>query len=247
MLRLRVFGGLTLARGEENLTGAVSQRRRLALLALLAVAQDTGMSRDKLLGWLWPESDAERARHVLNQLLYAQRRQVGSAGLFQGRKTLRLNPAEIWTDVGAYREALRQGALEEALTHYRGPFLDGFFMSEAPEFEHWVEEQRRQFADQSLSACVALAEAAGERGDGAGATRWWRRAAELDPLDTKVALSLVAALAADGDRTGALRAARRHEQTLRSELDVDPDPRLRSAIERLSSGAAPPDAIPGTP
>src|SRR5262245_54481597 len=135
MLRLRVFGGLTLARGEENLTGAVSQRRRLALLALLAVAQDTGMSRDKLLACLWPESEAERARHVLNQLLYAQRRQVGSAALFLGRKTLRLNPAEIWTDVGAFREALRQGAVEEALTHYSGPFLDGFFVSEAPEFE----------------------------------------------------------------------------------------------------------------
>ena len=49
MLQLRVFGGLTLSRGEENLTGAVSQRRRLALLALLAVEQDVGLSRDKLL------------------------------------------------------------------------------------------------------------------------------------------------------------------------------------------------------
>jgi DNA-binding SARP family transcriptional activator len=247
MLRLRVFGGLTLARGEENLTGAVSQRRRLALLALLAVAQDTGISRDKLLAWLWPESEAERARHVLNQLLYAQRRQVGSAGLFLGRKTLRLNPVEIWTDVGAYREALRQGALEEALAHYRGPFLDGFFVSEAPEFEHWVEEQRRQFAVQSLEGCVTLAERAAARGDAAGAIQWWRRAAEQDPLDTRVALGLVTALTGAGDRPGALRAARRHEQALRSELDMAPDARLRAAIERLSSGAAPPDAIPGTP
>src|SRR4051794_26861648 len=93
MLRLRTFGGLTLSRGEENLTGAVTQRRRLALLALLAVARDTGLSRDKLLAWLWPDSDAERARHVLNQLLYAQRRQVGDAALFTGQKTLRLNRA----------------------------------------------------------------------------------------------------------------------------------------------------------
>jgi serine/threonine-protein kinase len=247
MLRLRVFGGLTLARGEENLTGAVSQRRRLALLALLAVAQDTGISRDKLLAWLWPESEAERARHVLNQLLYAQRRQVGSAGLFLGRKTLRLNPAEIWTDVGAYREAVRQGVLEEALAHYSGPFLDGFFVSEAPEFEHWVEEQRRQFAHQSLEACIALAERAGARGDSADAIRWWRRAAEQDPLETGVALALVNALTGAGDRPGALRAARRHEQALRSELDMEPDPRLRTVIERLSAGAAPPDAIPGTP
>jgi serine/threonine-protein kinase len=205
------------------------------------------MSRDKLLAWLWPESETERARHVLNQLLYAQRRQVGSAGLFLGRKTLRLNPAEIWTDVGAYREALSHGAPEEALTHYRGPFLDGFFVSEAPEFERWVEEQRKKFADQSLEACIMLAERSAARDDAAGAVRWWRRAAEQDPLDTRVALALVTALTGAGDRPGALRAARRHEQALRSELEVEPDPRLRAAIERLSSGAGPPDAIPRTP
>src|SRR5205814_2687931 len=92
MLRLRTFGGLSLSRGTENLTGAITQRRRLAILALLATARDAGLSRDKLQAYLWPESDAERARHVLNQLLYAQRRQVGHNTLFVGRKTLRLNP-----------------------------------------------------------------------------------------------------------------------------------------------------------
>jgi DNA-binding SARP family transcriptional activator len=240
MLQLRVFGGLTLSRGEENLTGAVSQRRRLALLALLAVEQDVGLSRDKLLAWLWPESDLERARHVLNQLLYAQRRQVGDAGLFLGRKTLRLNPAVIGTDVGAYREALRRGAPEEALIHYRGPFLDGFFLGEAPDFERWVEEQRRRFADQALAACVALAEGAAARGDGARAVGWWRRAADQDPLDPGAALGLVTALAAAGDRPGALRAARRHQQALRAELELEPDPRMQAAVQRLTSGADPP-------
>src|SRR5262245_7021734 len=57
VLRLRTFGGLTLARGSEDLTGAVTQRRRLALLALLAASGPAGMSRDKLLAYLWPESD----------------------------------------------------------------------------------------------------------------------------------------------------------------------------------------------
>src|SRR6478752_5815519 len=91
MLRLNTFGGLTLTRGTEDLTGAATQRRRLALLVLLAVAGPVGMSRDKLLAYLWPESDVERARHVLNQLLYAQRRQAGSPSLFAGQKTLRLD------------------------------------------------------------------------------------------------------------------------------------------------------------
>ena len=72
MLRLRTFGGLTLARDDDPpMTGAATQRRRLAILALLAVARDGGMSRDKILGYLWPESGLDQARHTLNQLLYA--------------------------------------------------------------------------------------------------------------------------------------------------------------------------------
>jgi DNA-binding SARP family transcriptional activator len=133
MLRLQTFGGLTLFRDTENLTGAATQRRRLAILVLLAVAGDTGMGRDKLLAYLWPESDAERARHVLNQLLYAQRRQVGDDALFLGRKTLRLNPAVISSDVSACDQALAAGDLEAAVALYGGPFLDGFFLKDALE------------------------------------------------------------------------------------------------------------------
>ena len=40
MLRLTTFGGLTLARGAEDLTGAATQRRRLALLGLAERSRD---------------------------------------------------------------------------------------------------------------------------------------------------------------------------------------------------------------
>jgi DNA-binding SARP family transcriptional activator len=233
MLRLRTFGGLSLSRGEENLTGAVTQRRRLAILALLAVAGESGMSRDKLVAYLWPESDAERARHVLNQLLYAQRRQVGDDSLFLGRKTLRLNAAVITTDVDDLTGALARGDRAEAVALYRGPFLDGFFVKDAGEFERWVEAQRSRYARQLLDALVALAAAAAAAGDSRAALGWWRRAAELDPLDATIALELVRALAAAGDRPGALRHARQHAEALDAELGVPPDPCLTDLVEAL--------------
>src|SRR5262245_25953612 len=210
MLRLNTFGGLTLARGTEDLTGAATQRRRLALLVLLAVAGSAGMSRDKLLAYLWPESDLERARHVLNQLLYAQRQQVGD-DLFLGRKTLRLNWGLITSDVGEFERALDAGDLATAAGLYAGPFLDGFFVKEAPEFERWVEEQRARLAQRALESMRALAETAERTGDGGIAVQWWRRAAATDPFDARVALRLVTALGVAGDRPGALREASRYE------------------------------------
>jgi serine/threonine-protein kinase len=232
MLRLHTFGGLTLARGAEDLTGAATQRRRLALLVLLAVAGPAGVSRDKLLAYLWPESEFERARHVLNQLLYAQRQQVGD-DLFLGRKTLRLNPALIATDVGGFEQALADGDLATAAALYAGPFLDGFFVKDAPEFERWVEEQRVRLAQRALEAIRALAEAAEGGGDGGAALNWWRRAAAIDPFDARVALRLVTALGAAGDRPGALREASRYETRLRQELGVPPDAAFADAIARL--------------
>ena len=233
MLRLRTFGGLTLSRGEENLTGAVTQRRRLALLALLAVARETGLSRDKLLAWLWPDSDAERARHVLNQLLYAQRRQVGDAALFTGQKTLRLNRAVMTTDVGEFLDAMERGALEEGVGLYRGPFLDGFFLKGGVEFEQWVEAQRARFARQVLAALAALADRAAAVGAAGEVVRWRRQASELDPLDSTLALGLMRALAAAGDRPAALRHGRQHADLLQTQLGLPVDERMTQLVEEL--------------
>jgi serine/threonine-protein kinase len=234
MLQLRTFGGLTLRRGEDDLTGAATQRRRLAILAILAHARRNGQSRDKLVAYLWPESDAEHARHVLNQLLYAQRRHFAEEGLFLGKKTLRLNPAVIWTDIGAFEQALDDGNLEEAIALYRGPFLDGFFLKDAPEFERWAEEQRGRLSRRAKAALAELAQRAASSGHHRRSAEWWGRAGEIDPYDSTTALAIVQALSAAGDRVGALRTARRHEELLQQDLGVAPDPSFSEAVRRLT-------------
>ncbi|MGH7513364.1 MAG: AfsR/SARP family transcriptional regulator [Gemmatimonadales bacterium] len=233
MLRLQTFGGVSLFRGDENLTGAVTQRRRLGILVLLAASGATGLSRDKLLALLWPESDADSARHVLNQLLYAQRRQVGDDGLFLGRKTLRLNPAVIGSDVDAFEGALEADDLDAAANLYRGPFLDGFFLKDAPEFERWADQQRGRLARRAVGAFTELAGRSADTGDHRSAADWWRRAVDVDPFDSQSALALVRALAAGGDRAGALVMARRHEELLRTELGVDPDADFIETVAKL--------------
>lgn len=233
MLRLQTFGGVSLYRGDENLTGAVTQRRRLGILVLLAASGATGLSRDKLLAFLWPEADAASARHVLNQLLYAQRRQVGDEALFQGRKTLRLNPSVMTSDVEEFERALEAHELEVAASLYRGPFLDGFFLKDAPEFERWADAQRGRLARRAVDAFTTLAAGSAGRGDHRSAAGWWRRAVEVDPFDSQIALGLVVCLAAGGDRAGALVVARQHEELLRKELGVAPAPALDEIVARL--------------
>jgi len=232
-IRLLTFGGLTLQVGSEMTTGASTRRHRLALLALLAMARDRGLSRDKLHAYLWPESDTEHARHGLNQLVYFQRRLRDGAGLFLGRKTLRLNAAVITTDAWEFEDAVDAGAYETAVQLYAGPFLDGFFLREAPEFDRWVEDQRGRLQRRCVEAITTLARAAAVAGDHGQALAWWRRAAELDPYDTEAVRHLVETALAVGDRAAALRHAQHHADLLRTELGLDPDPAVMRMIDQL--------------
>jgi serine/threonine-protein kinase len=113
----------------------------LALLALLAVTGSRGLTRDKLIAYLWPESTPENARHALEQLLYSLRRQTPKE-LVIGGNPLRLNPAVVAADVEEFDRRLEAGDREAALALYRGPFLDGFFLTDSPEFEEWTEAER---------------------------------------------------------------------------------------------------------
>src|SRR5438034_10308364 len=122
--RLRTFGGLSLTGESGPVTGAAAQRRKLALLAVLATGGERGVSRDRLLALFWPERNAEHARHALTQALWALRPELGSDDLFLGTADLRLNPALIGSDVPAFRAALEPGERERAAALDAGPFLD---------------------------------------------------------------------------------------------------------------------------
>ena len=119
MFRLRAFGGLTLERDGAPYAGPATQRRRLALLALLASA-DTPVSRDRLMGYLWPDSGPERARHSLDDALSALRRELGSDDLFLGVASVGLNRDVLASDLGDHAAALRAGDAERAVTLYAG-------------------------------------------------------------------------------------------------------------------------------
>ncbi len=95
--RLETFGKLALSGGA---TASVShQRRRLALLALLAASGESGLSRDQLIGYLWSESTGDSGRHSLEQLLHSLRRALGES-IFKGTNPLSLNPEAMASDVG---------------------------------------------------------------------------------------------------------------------------------------------------
>jgi adenylate cyclase len=237
-LSLRLFGGFALDGDRGALSGRAAQRKRLALLSLLGGAPGS-LSRDRIVGLLWPESGTERARHQLSSSLYELRRVLGEQAILAAGDELRLNPAAVRVDVVAFRQALADEDWAQAVSLYTGAFLDGFFVAGAPGFERWVEAEREQHARAFAGALERLAEAYERAGDLRAAVVAWRRLAAHDPYGSHVALRLMEALAAAGDAAGALRHAAIHAALLREDCDIAPAPGIAALVERLRGAPAP--------
>jgi serine/threonine-protein kinase len=238
VLKLHVFGSVYVERDGTPLDGAAGQRRVLALLTLLAVARGGGVSRDRLLGILWPEADGERARHSLTQALYNARRAVGDDDLFIAANDIRLNPERLTSDAAEFMAAIERGDDAAAVAEYQGPFLDGFFVSGSPEFEQWAATHRAQFSADAGLALDRLAAAAESRGEMNAVVDMRRRRVALNPLDSGATVDLMTALAANGDVAGAIRHAQVHETLLSQQLDLAPDAQIIALANRLKE--APP-------
>jgi len=236
LFRLRTFGGLSLASESGPVTGAAAQRRKLALLAVLATGGERGISRDHLLTLFWSESDSDHARHALTQSVSALRRDLHSEDIVLGSGDLRLNSAIVESDVATFEVALARGELSRAAALYTGPFLDAVHLDharESPEFERWVDVERARLSRLACDALERVAVDAAGQGDHRRALASWRRLAVLDPYNGRFAAGLVTALLAGGDTTGALRHAQLYETLIRNELSMEPDGAVLDVIRRL--------------
>jgi DNA-binding SARP family transcriptional activator len=231
LFKLDLLGGATLQGPHGPISGPIVQRRRLALLALLSVARDHGLSRDKTIAYLWPESPTARARHLLSESIYVIRKELGDDCILTSGDELRLNSRIVLCDLIEFEVALDRGDSQGALALYRGPFLDGFFLPQALEFEHWLEDERGRLQGRALEACelmVHRAEATGALGD---AVKWGRVAVTLSDDDEAAVRRLIGLLARSGNRAGALQVYNEFVRQMHDEYELEPSEETRRLIE----------------
>ena len=139
MVVLKQLGDSSVTRSGTVVGGRASSGRRLALLALLASARGGAVTRDKIVGLLWPESPTDRARHQLSDTLYILRNALGEDVVRSTGDDVALNTELVSSDVADFERLLDEGQLERAVEIFRGPLLDGFHLSDAAEFERWLD------------------------------------------------------------------------------------------------------------
>jgi DNA-binding SARP family transcriptional activator/tetratricopeptide (TPR) repeat protein len=250
MIQLQLLGAIDL-RGADgaSIDPILTRPKRLALLTYLAVARPRGFHRrDALLPLFWYELSEPRARASLSQALYVLRQGVGAESIAtRGSDEVGVDPAHVWSDVAEMDAALEAGDAERALALYGGDLLPGFAIADAPDFERWLDGERRRLRAAATDAAWTLVGRAEAEGQVAAALRWARRAVALGPHDEAAVRRLLRLLDGAGDRAGAIDAYERYARTVYEELGTRPSTETQALIREIRGCTAAPPAEAALP
>ncbi len=228
MLRIRLLGRMAVEYDGAELA-APSARRAWSLLAYLALSPGP-RPRGDLAAHFWPDVLDTSARASLRSAVWSLRRALGPAAeayLIVDRNCVGLAPGpELWVDVDAFDTLVHAGREREAVELCTGALLAGFE-------EEWALIARDAHRERLLEVLERLAVSCEATGELNEALEWSRRAVAVDPLSEDAHRSLIARLAAAGDRARALMVYRAFAERLRRELSVAPSPATRALVERL--------------
>jgi predicted ATPase/DNA-binding SARP family transcriptional activator len=245
-LELALLGSPEVRLGGTPVTGFRSAKTQALLYYLAATGRP--QPRSTLAGLFWAGVGDYYARRNLNRTLSNLTQLVGDH-LVKARETLALDRSQpYWFDVELLENTLNaastagdEATLQEALELYRGEFLAGFYIHDAPEFEQWVLAERTRLNERYLQGLQTLAHLLAGRGDLTGASTAVRRALQLEPWREEAHRQLMLLLAQSGQRSAALAQFELCRQALATELDAEPEPATLDLVARIRAGEfAPP-------
>lgn len=221
-----------------------TQQRRLALLAIVASAPDQSVSRDRLLGLLWPDRDERTARHLLADSLYVLRRALGDRAITTSGERLRLSVHEVSSEVVEFQRAVVDARWSEATDQYRGDFLDGFLLRNAAEFDQWALAERARLRAMATRAAAAQSAELAATGETPAALTASERALEIAPYDETIVRRLVRLLIASNNVARAQAVGLAFVERLARDLAVSPSIETTRLLESLRpAGTAMPVAV----
>ena len=243
-LTISLLGNFSVSLDDAPVDGFAYDKVR-ALLAYLAVENDHAHHREHVADLLWPGYPTRSARQNLSQALSTLRGALGDRDndppfLLVDHREIQFNRAsDTWLDVSELKEhldavqthahanlaecAVCRGHLEQAISLYRGDFLDDLLLDDSAPFEEWSLLQRESLRRQILDALERLAESYLQRGEADAALHHARRQLALDAWREPAHRQVMRALVLGGQRNAAIAHYEECRRLLAAGLGVEPE------------------------
>jgi predicted ATPase/DNA-binding SARP family transcriptional activator len=238
-LDIRLLGALRVERDGQAVSGFRSLKTQ-ALLAYL-VASERPLAREHLSGLLWGNSPAAEALGHLRRALHNLSTLLPRCLTADRYTIVFVAGTERQVDLRTFQTLERQGdrtALAHSADLYRGPFLEGLYLDDCPEFETWLLAERERWQQAIARVLGRLVTEHELRGDYEAALDFASRLVELDPWREEAQRHKMLLLARTGQFSAALRQYDACRRVLADELGVAPSPETVALGERLRIAAA---------
>lgn len=242
LLKISLLGAPQTTLDDMAVTGFIT-RKAEALFFYLAV---TGRAhrRSALATLFWPDVPEQRAKKNLRDLLPCLRHLVGEHLLIT-RDVISFNQAApYWLDIDVLQTNLKQitpatslDALRTATNLYRGEFLEGFHVRDAPAYEEWVLVEREYLRELQMQGLHTLAERYIALQDYRAALVVTQRLLALEPWQEQAHRQQMICLAYSGRSNEALAQYATCRRLLAEELGLEPMTETTALYEQIRAGA----------
>jgi DNA-binding SARP family transcriptional activator len=245
-LEIQLFGMPRLSLNDRNVDGL--RRKNRALIYYIA-AQEGQSNREKLLTFFWPDHERSASQSILRTMIHDLRKNLGKAIQVDDQNIILAT--DTFIDVKEFSTALASPLtdlqkLSEALNLYKGDFLEGFSLSDSPQFDDWVASERDHYQLRAMNGFAELSHLQEAKREYSAALEAIRRALAFNPLQEDLQRDFMRLLYLNGDRAGVIRQYEFLRKLLDEELGVPPMPETRALYDSIINDTFVPLA-PDTP
>ncbi|HLO15260.1 MAG TPA: BTAD domain-containing putative transcriptional regulator, partial [Anaerolineales bacterium] len=223
-------------------------RKAVALLAYLSLSPGE-CQRELLATMFWPEGNQQKALANLRRTIFTLNSSL-PGWIKADRDTITLKrESKLWIDVETFHRALskleehshsQKEACDECLLLldkiadiYRGEFLEGLNLRDAPRFDEWQFFQRGALHQEFVKALERRSFGHAERQQWDRAIASARRWVALDGLHEPACRTLMNLLVQSGQRTAALRQYEELVHLLHEQMEQEPEPETQRLYEQI--------------
>ena len=240
--RFQLIGEFEYLSGEEQ-PGEVSLSKDIGVIAVLAMSKNYSCLRSRIIDLLWSDRCDQQGRASLRHSLWSLKKSLnrGSGDVLQiDRKRVRLNTELCSIDISDFlelSESHRQADLEQAISIYRGEFLEGLVIRDIV-WEEWLclEKERLQLVYAAILS--ALSELYLAEKDVKNLIHTGRRLIDHDHLCEEGHRALMGGYTLGHQKSLALKQYERYREIIQAELNSNPEPKIQELYERIKNGGS---------
>lgn len=243
MLRIQMLGKFSVTKDHIHYDDKLSSKL-VGLLSFLLMNASREVSRDKILSYLWPDSNEDAAKSNLRFNLWNLRKTLpldrkGEELVIIGKDSCRINENyEFYCDrmeLDSFRSCSDHSVeeLERLKDLFLGDYLEGLYLRNCNEFNELILFERVSLQNRQveiLKSLLAVYEEAGRMEEG---IQILTEMEAIEPYNESFAWKVMDLYARAGNRAAALRYYKKFENSLRRHLNIAPNDELKSLYGAL--------------